>query len=391
MTQTDARAHPHHAVSLTGELVARPSITPLDAGCQTLLREKLQSLGFYCETLVFDDVTNLWARKGSTAPLFVFAGHTDVVPTGDPARWTFDPFTPTIHDGQLYGRGSADMKGGIAAFIAALEDFLAQHPNHAGSIGLLITSDEEGDAINGTVKVVETLVARGEKIDYCLVGEPTAENLLGDMLKNGRRGSLSGKLIVQGKQGHIAYPHLADNPIHRAVPALTELTQTLWDTGNEFFPATSFQISNIKGGLGVSNVIPPDITIDFNFRFSTASTADGLKARVEAILASHNLTYTLKWTLSGNPWLTEPAELVNAAVAATQAVTGLTPELSTGGGISDGRFIAPTGAQVIELGPLNATIHKIDERVGVDDLIQLSNIYYHILNKLLSTSKNSNR
>jgi succinyl-diaminopimelate desuccinylase len=381
--EMDARAHPHHAVSLTAELVARPSVTPLDAGCQGLLSERLQALGFHCETLVFDDVTNLWARKGTAAPLFVFAGHTDVVPTGNPARWTFEPFIPTIKNGQLYGRGTADMKGGIAAFITALEGFLEQNPNHTGSIGLLITSDEEGDAINGTVKVVETLVARGEKIDYCLVGEPTAENALGDMLKNGRRGSLSGKLVIHGKQGHIAYPHLADNPIHRAVPALTELTQTSWDSGNEFFPATSFQISNIKGGLGVSNVIPPDITIDFNFRFSTASTAKSLESRVEEILQQHKLTYTLKWTLSGNPWLTQPAELVHAAIAATQAVTGLTPELSTGGGISDGRFIAPTGAQVIELGPLNATIHKIDECVGVEDLIQLTAIYQHLLTTLL--------
>jgi succinyl-diaminopimelate desuccinylase len=381
--EMDARAHPHHAVSLTAELVARASVTPFDAGCQDLVRERLQALGFHCETLVFDDVTNLWARKGTAAPLFVFAGHTDVVPTGNPARWTFDPFIPTIKNGQLYGRGTADMKGGIAAFITALEGFLDQNPNHAGSIGLLITSDEEGDAINGTVKVVETLVARGETIDYCLVGEPTAENRLGDMLKNGRRGSLSGKLVIHGKQGHIAYPHLADNPIHRAVPALTELTQTSWDSGNAFFPATSFQISNIKGGLGVSNVIPPDITIDFNFRFSTASTAENLKSRVETILQKHKLNYSLKWRLSGTPWLTQPAELVHAAIAATQTVTGLTPELSTGGGISDGRFIAPTGAQVIELGPLNATIHKIDECVGVEDLIQLTAIYQHLLTSLL--------
>lgn len=384
MTQ-DARTHTHPAVALTGELVARASVTPADAGCQALLIEKLTQLGFSCETMIFGEVTNLWARKGTEAPLFVFAGHTDVVPPGNKDKWTFDPFTPTIENNLLYGRGSADMKAGIACFMVALEGFLANHPNYQGSIGLLITSDEEGDAINGTAKVMETLLARGESIDYCLLGEPTAEAQLGDMLKNGRRGSLSGKLIVHGKQGHIAYPHLADNPIHRAVPALTILTQTRWDEGNEFFPATSFQISNIKGGLGVSNVIPADVTIDFNFRFSTASTADSLKARVEAILKDHHLNYTLTWHLSGTPWLTKPAELVHAAVKATQIVTGLTPELSTGGGISDGRFIAPHGAQVIELGPLNATIHKIDERVGIEELTQLTDIYQQILDQLLTS------
>jgi succinyl-diaminopimelate desuccinylase len=383
MTHIDARKHPHLAVSLTGELVARASVTPIDAGCQELLRQHLQKLGFHCETLVFGDVTNLWAKKGNAAPLFVFAGHTDVVPTGDPSRWTFDPFIPIIHDGYLYGRGSADMKGGIAAFISALEVFLEKNSKHAGSIGLLITSDEEGDALNGTVKVIETLVARGEQIDYCLIGEPTAESFLGDMLKNGRRGSLSGKLVIRGKQGHIAYPHLADNPIHRAASALSELTQTQWDNGNEFFPSTSFQVSNIHGGLGVSNVIPPDVTIDFNFRFSTASTQESLKERVEKILKKHNITFTLTWTLSGTPWLTQPNSLVNAAMSATQKLTWLTPKLSTSGGISDGRFIAPTGAQVIELGPLNATIHKIDERVSVEDLIQLSAIYEGILTILL--------
>lgn len=384
---TDARLHPHPAVRLTAELVARPSVTPDDQGCQQLLADKLQALGFTCEHMQFGPVTNLWARKGTCAPLFIFAGHTDVVPPGNASRWRFDPFSPTIVDGELYGRGSADMKGGVACFMAALEQFLADNPNHAGSIGLLITADEEGDAIDGTVKVMETLNARHEKIDYCLLGEPTAEEKLGDMLKNGRRGSLSGKLIIQGKQGHIAYPHLADNPIHRAVPALTELTQQAWDNGNEFFPATSFQISNIKSGLGVSNVIPPDITIDFNFRFSTASTPDSLKQAVTDILDKHQLTYQLTWNLSGLPWLTEPAELVNAAIAATQKVTTLTPVLSTGGGISDGRFIAPHGAQTIELGPLNATIHKIDERVGVDDLIQLTEIYRLILTQLLATTE----
>lgn len=382
---SDARLHPHPAVSLTGELVARPSVTPADAGCQDLLRQRLEAMGFSCETLIFGQVTNLWARRGNTAPLFVFAGHTDVVPPGDASRWTHAPFTPTISDdGLLYGRGSADMKGGVAAFVAALESFLAQHPDHKGSIGLLITSDEEGDAVDGTVKVMETLTARGEQIDYCLIGEPTAERQLGDMIKNGRRGSLSGKLVVHGKQGHIAYPHLADNPIHRLAPALAELTTTVWDQGNDFFPATSFQVSNLRGGIGVTNVIPPDVTVDFNFRFSTASTADDLKARVHAILDRHQLRYDLKWNLSGSPWLTQPGALVHAAQQAIRTITGLETQLSTGGGISDGRFIAPSGAQVIELGPLNATIHKIDECVGIQDLILLTDIYQHILTGLLT-------
>jgi succinyl-diaminopimelate desuccinylase len=381
---SDARLHPHPSVALTAELVARPSVTPADHGCQDLLIDRLTALGFTCETLVFADVTNLWARRGTASPLFVFAGHTDVVPTGNPDHWRFPPFSPTLADGHLYGRGSADMKGGVACFVVALERFLAEYPDHQGSIGLLITSDEEGDAVNGTVKVVETLMARGETIDYCLLGEPTAEQQLGDMLKNGRRGSLSGRLVVKGKQGHIAYPHLADNPIHRLVPALTELTQTCWDEGNDFFPATSFQVSNLRSGLGVSNVIPPDATVDFNFRFSTASTADNLKARVIEILDRYQITYTLTWNLSGTPWLTQPADLVNAAILATKAVTGNTPVCSTGGGISDGRFIAPMGGQVIELGPLNATIHKIDERVGIDELVQLTDIYQKMLIQLLT-------
>lgn len=381
-TITDPRQHPHPSVVLTAELTARPSVTPADQGCQALLAERLTALGFTCETMIFGDVTNLWAKRGNAKPLFVFAGHTDVVPAGNVNHWTYPPFEPTLADGFLYGRGSADMKGGIACFVVALERFLAEHPDHDGAIGVLITSDEEGDAVNGTVKVVETLMARGEHIDYCLLGEPTAETHLGDMLKNGRRGSLSGKLVVKGKQGHIAYPHLADNPIHRLVPALTELTQRVWDTGNAFFPATSFQVSNIRSGLGVSNVIPPEAIVDFNFRFSTASTAEGLKAGVIELLDRHQLTYDLTWNLSGTPWLTEPAELVHSAIHATQAVTGRTPVCSTGGGISDGRFIAPMGGQVIELGPLNATIHKIDERVGVDELIQLTDIYQKMLIEL---------
>lgn len=384
---TDARQHSHPAVALTGELVSRDSVTPEDKGCQEVLRTQLEALGFRCETLIFGDVTNLWARKGSQAPLFIFAGHTDVVPPGNQDKWTFDPFLPAIVDGQLYGRGSADMKGGVAAFIAALTEFLAQHPTHDGSIGMLITSDEEGAAINGTVKVIETLMARGEQIDYCVLGEPTAEQQLGDMIKIGRRGSLSGRLVIQGKQGHIAYPHLADNPIHKAMPVLAELTQIEWDKGNDAFPATSFQISNIRSGLGVSNVIPPDITIDFNFRFSTEQTADTIKKRVHALLDSKSLSYDLNWNLSGNPWLTKQSALVAAADQAILTVTGLTPVHSTGGGISDGRFIAPTGAEVIELGPLNESIHKIDEHVGVNDLIQLTEIYRQIMISLLTQSK----
>lgn len=382
----DARQHSHPAVSLTGELVARDSVTPEDKGCQELLKTQLEALGFQCETLIFDDVTNLWARKGTQAPLFIFAGHTDVVPPGNKDKWTFDPFFPAIVDGQLYGRGSADMKGGVAAFMAALSEFLAQHPNHSGSIGMLITSDEEGSAINGTVKVIETLVARGEQIDYCVLGEPTAEQQLGDMIKIGRRGSLSGRLVIHGKQGHIAYPHLADNPIHKAMPVLAVLTQIEWDKGNDAFPATSFQISNIRSGLGVSNVIPPDITIDFNFRFSTEQTADTLKQAVHDLLDKAGVRYDLSWNLSGTPWLTEQASLVESAEKAIRRVTGLTTVRSTGGGISDGRFIAPTGAEVIELGPLNESIHKIDEHVGVNDLIQLTEIYRHIMIDLLTAS-----
>lgn len=384
---TDARLHSHPAVALTGELVSRDSVTPEDKGCQEVLRTQLEALGFRCETLIFEDVTNLWARKGSQAPLFIFAGHTDVVPPGNKDKWSFDPFLPAIVDGQLYGRGSADMKGGVAAFMSALTEFLAQHPDHDGSIGVLITSDEEGAAINGTVKVIETLMARGEQIDYCVLGEPTAEEQLGDMIKIGRRGSLSGRLVIQGKQGHIAYPHLADNPIHKAMPVLAELTQIEWDKGNDAFPATSFQISNIRSGLGVSNVIPPDITIDFNFRFSTEQTADTIKKRVHALLDSKSLSYELNWNLSGTPWLTKQSALVAAADQAILTVTGLTAVHSTGGGISDGRFIAPTGAEVIELGPLNESIHKIDEHVGVNDLIQLTEIYRHIMISLLTKSK----
>jgi succinyl-diaminopimelate desuccinylase len=314
----------------------------------------------------------------------VFAGHTDVVPTGPKEKWTSDPFVPVIRDGRLYGRGAADMKGSLAAFITSIEDFIAKHPAHQGSIGLLITSDEEGPSINGTVKVVEWLEARGEKIDCCLVGEPSCVKQLGDTIKNGRRGSLNGRLTVHGKQGHIAYPHLAENPIHRLAPALAELTTIEWDRGNEFFPPTSFQVSNIHGGTGAENVIPGTLDVVFNFRFSTEQTEAGLRRQVEAVLDRHGLRYDLTWALSGNPFLTTPGALVDAARDAIREVTGLETQLSTSGGTSDGRFIAPTGAQVVELGPLNATIHQLDEHVAVDDLARLSRLYTLILEKLLA-------
>lgn len=367
----------------TCELIRRASVTPEDAGCQQWLAEKLKALGFHCEHLRFGEVDNLWARRGTEGPLLVFAGHTDVVPTGDVSKWSSDPFQPEIRNGMLYGRGAADMKASIAAWLVAVEDFVAAHPDHAGSIGWLITADEEGPAINGTVKVVEHLEARREKIDYCLVGEPSSTTHMGDTIKNGRRGSLGARLLVKGVQGHVAYPHLADNPIHRAAPALAELAAEVWDQGNEFFPATSFQISNIKAGTGATNVIPGDCEVLFNFRFSTELTADDLKARTATILKKHGLDYQLDWTLSGQPFLTARGALVDAAVTAIKDVTGINTELSTAGGTSDGRFIAPTGAQVVELGPINSTIHKIDEHTPVAELEPLSAVYRRILELLL--------
>lgn len=367
----------------TCELIRRSSVTPEDAGCQQWLAGKLEALGFRCEHLRFGEVDNLWARRGDTGPLLVFAGHTDVVPTGDLGKWTSDPFQPEIRDGMLYGRGAADMKSSIAAWLVAVEDFVAAHPNHAGSIGWLITADEEGPAINGTIKVVEHLEARQEKIDYCIVGEPSSTTHMGDVIKNGRRGSLGAKLIIKGVQGHVAYPHLADNPIHRVAPALAELAAEVWDQGNEFFPATSFQISNINAGTGATNVIPGDCEVLFNFRFSTELTAQDLKVRTEAILNKHGLNYQLDWTLSGQPFLTARGALVDAAVTAIKEVTGIDTELSTAGGTSDGRFIAPTGAQVVELGPINATIHKIDEHTPVAELEPLASVYRRMLELLL--------
>ena len=368
----------------TCELIRRASVTPEDAGCQQWMAEKLEALGFRCQHLRFGDVDNLWARRGEQGPLLVFAGHTDVVPTGDEKKWSSPPFQPEIRDGMLYGRGAADMKGSIAAFMVAIEEFVDSHPEHSGSIGLLITSDEEGPAVNGTIKVVEHLQQRNEAIDYCIVGEPSSTQVVGDVIKNGRRGSLGGVLRVRGVQGHVAYPHLADNPIHRVAPALAELTAETWDNGNEFFPATSFQISNIHSGTGATNVIPGECEVVFNFRFSTEVTAAQLKARVEVILAEHDLDYELDWNLSGQPFLTERGTLVNAVVEAIRDITGRDTELSTAGGTSDARFIAPTGAQVVELGPINATIHKIDEHTPVAELDQLALIYQRALQKLLA-------
>jgi len=371
-------------LELAQELIARRSLTPDDAGCQEILIERLEKLGFKIEKMRFGNVENFWARRGTTAPLVCFAGHTDVVSTGPVEKWHSDPFIPTIRDGMLFGRGAADMKTSLAAFITAIEAFVAVHPDHAGSIALLITSDEEGVAVDGTVKVVEALQARGEKMDYCIVGEPTCVTQLGDTLKNGRRGSLSGKLTVKGVQGHIAYPHLAKNPIHLAAPAIAELAATQWDPGNEYFPPTTWQISNIHGGTGATNVIPGTVEILFNFRFSTASTVDGLKASVHAILDKHGLEYELLWELSGKPFLTPKGSLVDALAAAIGQVTGLETELSTSGGTSDGRFIADLCPQVVEFGPNNATIHKLNECVAVADIEPLMEIYRLTLVKLLT-------
>lgn len=370
-------------LSLVQALISRPSVTPDDAGCQALLAERLSAIGFRCETIASGGVTNLWARRGTTSPVTVFAGHTDVVPTGPRERWKHDPFTPVLEDGMLYGRGAADMKSSIAAFVVAAEEFVAAHPDHQGSIALLITSDEEGPATDGTVKVCETLAARGETLDYCIVGEPTSVSTLGDTLKNGRRGSLSGKLIVKGIQGHVAYPHLARNPVHQCAAAVAELAAASWDDGNDYFPPTTFQISNFHAGTGATNVVPGTAEIDFNFRFSTESTPETLKARVHAILDSHGLEYDLAWNLSGSPFLTPVGELSQAMVSAIDEELGVKAELSTTGGTSDGRFIARICPQVVEFGPINATIHQIDEHIAADTLEPLKNVYRRTLENLL--------
>ena len=368
---------------LTEQLISLPSTTPRDAGCQEVMIERLEKLGFRIERLRFGDVDNFWARLGTEGPVLCFAGHTDVVPTGPLDQWQHDPFLPTIKDGMLYGRGAADMKASLAAFITAIEGFLEKHRQPKGSIALLITSDEEGIAVNGTVKVVDTLEARGETIDYCIVGEPTSAERFGDTIKNGRRGSLSGTLSIKGVQGHIAYPHLAKNPIHLLAPALAELAATHWDDGNEYFPPTSWQVSNIHAGTGANNVIPGKVELLFNFRFSTESTVDGLKSKVHAILDKHELEYDLDWHLSGNPFLTGQGPLVSAISAAINDTCGTPPELSTSGGTSDGRFIARICPQVVEFGPINATIHKINECVAVADIPKLSAIYQGTLERLL--------
>jgi succinyl-diaminopimelate desuccinylase len=369
---------------LTEELIALDSVTPQDKGCQQKLKDLLSPLGFNCETIESNGVTNLWARRGDASPVFVFAGHTDVVPTGPANQWSSQPFTPTLRDGKLYGRGASDMKTSIAAMVVAVEEFVAAHPDHSGSIAFLITSDEEGPATDGTVVVCELLEDRGETIDYCLVGEPTSSHVLGDMIKNGRRGSLSGCLVVKGVQGHIAYPHLARNPIHLAAPALAELAAEKWDDGNEYFPPTSWQMSNIAAGTGATNVIPGEIKVDFNFRFSTASTAESLQARVHAILDRHGLDYDLKWTLSGHPFLTPKGTLSDAICGAIKQELGVTTELSTTGGTSDGRFIARICPQVVEFGPPNDSIHKIDEHIEVRYIDPLKNIYRRTLERLLT-------
>lgn len=372
-------------LALACELISRQSITPVDADCQKLMIERLEAIGFQVERLRFDDVDNFWATRGKSGPLLAFAGHTDVVPTGPESNWQRPPFVPTIDDGMLYGRGAADMKGSLAAMVTACERFVAAHPDHEGRIAFLITSDEEGIAVNGTIKVVEWLESRGEKIEWCVVGEPSSTTRVGDTIKNGRRGSLGAELTINGKQGHVAYPHLAQNPIHQVAPALAELAAEQWDEGNEFFPATSFQVSNFNSGTGATNVIPGQAHIVFNFRFSTELTEQQLRERTEAILNKHGLQYDLKWKLSGQPFLTASGALVAAAQKAIRDTTGFETALSTAGGTSDGRFIAPTGAQVVELGPVNATIHQVDECVKAGDLDLLSQMYEGIMVGLLTT------
>jgi succinyl-diaminopimelate desuccinylase len=370
-------------LALTEELITLSSVTPEDKGCQARMAELLQPLGFKCETIQSGAVTNLWARRGTAQPLLVFAGHTDVVPTGPLEKWTSNPFKPTHRDGKLYGRGAADMKTSLAAMIVAVEEFVAAHPDHQGSIGFLITSDEEGPATDGTVVVCDQLKARGEQLDYCIVGEPTSVNKIGDMIKNGRRGTMSGKLTIKGVQGHIAYPHLAKNPIHLAMPALAELATIKWDEGNEYYLPTSWQMSNIHAGTGASNVIPGECIVDFNFRFSTASTVEGLQQGVRAVLDKHDLQYELTWIVGGHPFLTPRGKLSDALSDAISAETGLTTELSTTGGTSDGRFIAKICPQVVEFGPTNASIHKIDEHIAVEEIDPLKNIYRRTLENLL--------
>ena len=371
-------------LDLTQQLIRRRSVTPEDDGCQALVAQRLAPLGFRAQTIVSNGVTNLWLRRGTAAPVFVFAGHTDVVPTGPLEQWHSDPFEPTVRDGLLYGRGAADMKSSVAAFVVAAEEFVRARPDYPGSIALLLTSDEEGPATDGTVRVVEALRARGESIDWCVVGEPTSVETLGDTIKNGRRGSLSGRLVVRGIQGHVAYPHLARNPVHELAPALAELAAEQWDAGDAYFPATTFQVSNIRAGTGATNVIPGTCEVDFNLRFAPVSAADTLMQRIEAILRRHGLEHELQWTVGAQPFSTPPGALSAALGAAIRSVTGRTTQLSTTGGTSDGRFIATVCGQVVEFGPLNASIHKIDEHVAVADLEPLKDIYRQTLQRLLN-------
>ena len=373
-------------IELLSELVKRTSITPDDAGCQQLLIDRLEALGFECETMIFGDTTNLWARRGNTSPVLCYAGHTDVVPPGDTAEWSTDPFVPTVKDGKLYGRGAADMKSGLASMVVAVERFLQENANHKGSIALLITSDEEGPARDGTLKVMETLTGRGETIDWCVIGEPSSQESLGDLIRIGRRGSLSGMLTVSGIQGHVAYPHLADNPIRRFAPVLAELHEIEWDQGNKYFPPTSFQVVNIQSGIGAPNVTPAELSARFNFRYSTEWDHESLQKRIHEIFDAHDLNYELKWHLSGEPFLTEEGKLTGAVVQAVEEIVGSKPKLSTGGGTSDGRFISPVGVDVVELGPVSASIHKIDEHVNIEDVLQLTNMYQRIMELLLCRS-----
>lgn len=370
-------------IELTQQLIRCPSVSPEDAGCQTLLIDRLKAIGFTIEPMNFGDTKNFWATRGQGETL-AFAGHTDVVPAGDERHWINPPFEPAIRDGMLYGRGAADMKGSLAAMVVAAERFVTAHPNHRGRLAFLITSDEEASGINGTVKVVEALMARQERMDYCLVGEPSSTEVVGDVVKNGRRGSITANLTVHGVQGHVAYPHLAENPVHRALPALNELVATRWDEGNEFFPPTSMQIANVHAGTGSNNVIPGDFTVQFNFRFSTELTDAQIREQVEALLNRHQLRYTLEWNLSGQPFLTPKGKLVDAVVKAVQHYNEIKPQLLTNGGTSDGRFIARMGAQVVELGPVNATIHKINECVKASDLQTLSRMYQRIMDRLIA-------
>jgi succinyl-diaminopimelate desuccinylase len=381
---TSKRASTAPTLDLARELIARRSQTPDDAGCQRILIDRLARIGFVCKTIESNGVTNLWARRGSTSPVVCFAGHTDVVPTGPLDAWLSDPFVPTIRDGFLYGRGAADMKSSIAAFVIAIEGFVAAHGAHTGSIAMLITSDEEGPATDGTVRVVDWLRDAGQSIDYCVIGEPSSVDRLGDMIKNGRRGTLSGTLIVRGVQGHIAYPHLARNPIHLAAPALAELAGVHWDDGNEYFPPTSWQASNIHAGTGATNVIPGSLEVQFNFRHATSSTRESLQQRFDAILRKHGLDYEIKWTGAGKPFVTQRGRLVDVVNEAVQSVCGIVPELSCTGGTSDGRFIADICREVVELGPVNATIHKLNERVAAADLEPLADLYRGILERLLT-------